>query len=243
MITAVITDDEVKSAELLQLKLKKFCPQVEVSALFTAALPAMEYINEHNPDVIFLDIEMPGLNGISMAKQVTNESEIIFVTAYDKYSIDAIRLSAFDYLLKPVDEKELISCVQRLEEKLQQKKNNGLAGLKKTNTQYDKIAVSSQEGVHFITVNDIIKVEAESNYSVFYFVNKRKLTVSKTLKQVEEALENYNFFRPHKSFIINLGFIKTYIRGEGGIIVMTDDTEVEMSRNKKKEFLELFSSL
>jgi two-component system, LytTR family, response regulator len=243
MITAVITDDEIKSAELLQLKLKKFCPQVEVLQFFTAALPAIAFINEHKPDVIFLDIEMPELNGLSVAKQLDHNSEIVFVTAYDKYSIDAIRLSAFDYLLKPVDEKQLVTCIQRLEEKLQHKKLNGATAHKKTNTQYDKIAVPSQEGVHFINVNDIIKVEAESNYSVFYFTDKKKLTVSKTLKQVEDALEGYTFFRPHKSFIINLGYIKTYIRGEGGTIIMTDGSEVEVSRTKKKEFLEMFSGL
>ena len=155
--------------------------------------------------------------------------------------MEAFRIAALDYLLKPIDEKYLINCVKRLEEKLKLKTRG--EAINKLNTQFDKIAVPSSEGVHFIKLNDIIRVEAESNYSVFYFADKKKLTVSKTLKQVEEVLGNHNFFRPHKSYIINLGYIKTYIRGLGGTIVLTDGSEVELSREKKPEFLQMFEKL
>jgi two-component system, LytTR family, response regulator len=242
MLNAVIVDDELKSAELLRLKLQKFCPQVSVVQQFNSALKAIEYLNEHECELVFLDIEMPELNGLSVARQLNKNLNIVFVTAYEKYSIDAIRLAAFDYLLKPVDEKELIGCVQRLEEKLQHQGSNGQPA-KKNNTQYDKIALPSQEGVHFFSINEIIKIEAESNYSVFYFTDRKKITVSKTLKQVEDALEAYTFFRPHKSFLINLNYIKTYVRGEGGSIVLMDGSEVEVSRSRKKEFLDLFNGL
>lgn len=241
MITAIIVDDEIKSAELLTLKLGKFCPQVHVPIAFTAAEKALTWLENNHPDVVFLDIEMPGMNGLGLAAKIAGQTEIVFVTAYEKYSIDAIRLTAFDYLLKPIGEEELKNCVERLERKLEQKK--GKAGARKINTQFDKIAVPSLEGIHFIDIRDIVWVEAESNYSILHFTDKRKMTVSKTLKQVEEALEGYSFFRPHKSFIINLSYITRYTRGEGGTILMTDGSEVEVSRNKKKEFLELFEGL
>ncbi len=241
MIRAVITDDELKSAELLQLKLKKFCPQVEVDAIFTEPAKAIAYIQANKPDLVFMDIEMPGMNGLAAAKEINTVTEIIFVTAYEKYSIEAIRLTAFDYLLKPLAEEDLVKSIGRLEEKLSQKKKE--FNSRKINTSFDKIAVSSLEGVHFISVKDIMKVEAESNYAIFYFADKRKMTVSKTLKQVEEALEGYTFFRAHKSFLVNLSYISRYIRGEGGTIVLTDGSEVELSRSRKKEFLEMFEGV
>jgi two-component system, LytTR family, response regulator len=241
MISAIIVDDEPKSAELAGLKLKKFCPQVSVVAIFTKPTDALAWLHENKVDVIFLDIEMPAINGLSMAARIKNDTEIVFVTAYEKYSVDAIRLTAFDYLLKPIDENDLIKCVSRLEEKLVAKKK--MQNSKLINTTFDKIAVASLEGVHFISIKDIVKVQAESNYAIFYFADKRKMTVSKTLKQVEEALEGYNFFRAHKSFLINLSFISKYIRGEGGTIILIDGSEVELSRNKKNEFLEMFEKL
>jgi two-component system, LytTR family, response regulator len=241
MITAIIVDDELKSAELVELKLKRFCPQVLVLSVFTKPEEALSWLNGNKTDVIFLDIEMPSINGLSLAASIKNETEIIFVTAYEKYSIEAIRLTAFDYLLKPLDGNELMQSVTRLEEKLQEKRK--VKNTRLINTSFDKIAVASLDGVHFISIKDIIKVEAESNYAVFFFSDKRKMTVSKTLKQVEEALDGYSFFRAHKSFLINLAFITKYIRGEGGTIVLTDGSEVELSRTRKKEFLEMFEGL
>ncbi len=241
MISAIIVDDELKSAELAELKLKKYCPQVAVQSIFTHPEKALAWLEENGPDVVFLDIEMPGINGLNFAEKIINHTEVVFITAYEKYSIEALRLTAFDYLLKPVGEDELVQCITRLEQKLLQKK--GSKNSKKLNTQFDKIALPSLEGVHFINIKDIVRVEAESNYSVFHFADKKKMTISKTLKQVEEALDGYTFFRPHKSFLINLSYINRYIRGEGGSIIMTDGGEVEVSRNKKKEFLELFEGV
>lgn len=241
MIQAIIVDDEVKSAELAALKIKKFCPQVQVVELFNEPGKALAWLEENTPDVVLLDIEMPGVNGLNIASRIGNRAEIVFITAYEKYAIDAIRLTAFDYLLKPIDENDLVKCMTRLEEKLQQKKRAPAAVA--LNSAFDKIAVPTQEGVHFLNIKDIVRVEAESNYTIFHFADKRKLTASKTLKQVEEALDGYSFFRPHKSYIINLQYISRYVRGEGGFVIMTDGSEVEVSRNKKKEFLELFEGL
>ncbi len=247
MIKAIIVDDEEKSAELLQLKLAKFCPSIQVVRMFTESSGVIDFVQDQAPDVAFLDIEMPGMDGLNIARQIKNMVEIVFVTAHGQYSIEALRIAVLDYLLKPVHETDLKNCVARLEEKLQQKKDAGeiavpLAArteLRKINAHFDKIALPTQEGIHFINIKDIIRIESESNYSVFFFEGRKKMVVSKTLKQVEELLEQYNFFRPHRSHLINMDYITTYIRGEGGTITMTDGSEVEVSRTKKKDFLEL----
>lgn len=248
---AIIVDDEEKSAELLRLKLAKFCPEVEVVQVFTEAAPVTDFVLKHPPDVLFLDIEMPEIDGLNIARQIKDTTEIIFVTAYDKYSIEALRISVLDYLLKPVGEEELKKCMTRLQEKIEQKKKAGEMAapqaaaieLRKINSRFDKIALPSLEGVHFFNIKDIIRVESESNYSIFFFTDKRKMVVSKTLKQVEELLQPYDFYRPHKSHIININFVTKYVRGEGGTIRMTDGSEVEVSRMKKNEFLELMGLL
>jgi len=247
MINAIIVDDEAKSAELLQLKLAKYCPSIHVLQLFTASAGVVDFVLDKAPDVVFLDIEMPGMDGLHTARQIKSMTEIVFVTAHDKYSIEALRITVLDYLLKPVNESDLKSCVSRLEEKLVQKRKAGEsaghpaggADLRKINASFDKIALHTLEGIHFINIRDIIRIESESNYSIFFFEGKKKIVVSKTLKQVEEQLEQYNFFRPHRSHLINMNYIITYTRGEGGTITMVDGSEVEVSRAKKKEFLEL----
>lgn len=244
---AIIVDDEYKSAELLQLKLARFCPDVQVQQVFFASAGVNDFVLEHEPDVVFLDIQMPGMDGLNLARELKDHAEIVFVTAYDKYSIEALRITVLDYLLKPIDEDELKNCITRLRDKLQQKKmsaelsvpSNHKTELKKINGQYDKIALPTLEGIHFINIKDIIRIESESNYSVFFFTDKKKMVVSKTLKQIEEILEQYNFYRPHRSNLINMDYIAKYIRGEGGTIMMMDGSEVEVSRTKKKEFLDL----
>jgi two-component system LytT family response regulator len=250
MIKAIIVDDEVESAELLQLKLARFCPSVQVRRIFTVSAGVTDFVGDDAPDVVFLDIEMPGMDGLNIARKIKGRTEIVFVTAFDKYSIEALRITVLDYLLKPVQEDDLKSCIARLEEKLQQKRQAqqaggitgrqaGRDGLRKINAHFDKIALHTLEGVHFLPIRDIIRIESESNYSVFFFDGRNKIVVSKTLKQVEEQLEPYNFFRPHRSHLINIDHLTTYTRGEGGTVTMTDGSKVEVSRMKKKELLGL----
>jgi two-component system LytT family response regulator len=241
MISAIIVDDEPKSGELTKLKLAKYCPDIEVIEVFSEPEKAILWLMSHTADVIFLDIEMPGISGLQIAKNLDNKTEIVFITAYQKYTIDAIRLTAFDYILKPIDIDELVNCMTRLAEKIALKKSENETP--KLNTLYDKIALPTLEGVHFMKINDIIFVEAESNYSIFYFENNSKLMISKTLKQTEEALKNHSFFRAQKSYLINLNYISRYIKGEGGTIIMSNGREIELSRSQKKEFLELFNRI
>lgn len=239
MITAIIVDDEIKSGELTALKLQKFCPEVEIIANFSESILALEFLQKNKPDVVFLDIEMPRITGLQLAEKLKSQTEIVFVTAHQGYSIEAIRLTAFDYLLKPINEIELRNCIKRLSEKLSLKKSN--TNQKSIDTIFDKIALPSIEGTHFISINEIVLVEADSNYTVFYFMNKNKMVFSKTLKQIEQALFNYSFFRPHKSYLINLNFIERYNAGDDSSILMQNGKKVELSRNLKKEFVSLFS--
>jgi two-component system LytT family response regulator len=185
---------------------------------------------------------MPRMNGFDMLLQVRRQNfHLIFTTAYDHYAIKAIRFAAFDYLLKPIDIEELKTVIQRIKNDEQNDDTamrlEALAhNLKNT---LNKIAISTMDGLLFFNIGDIIHIEAQSNYTVFSFVNRPKLTVSKTLKEFEDLLPAELFFRPHHSHIINLHFIKRYIKGDGGQIEMQNGEYVDVSRKKKEEFLKL----
>lgn len=247
MIQAVIIDDEEISLKGLSEKIKKYCPAVQVLKLFSKADEALKEIKELNPDVVFLDIEMPKMNGFNFLKNCSPFNfEVIFTTAYSEYAIEALRISALDFLQKPIDAKELIAAIQRLEEKLKNTRS-----LQRTLEQqiqlfmqyqpaakeHGKIALPVLNGLEFVDTASIIKVEAENVYSVFHLTNDRKMVVSRTLKEVEKMLSQWNFMRIHKSFIVNLNCITHYKKGEGGTITLTDGSEAEVSRRSKNEFL------
>ena len=251
MIKALIIDDEKASAELLSIKLKKAAPDIFITGTFHSGRSALEAMDAEEPDVIFLDIDMPGMDGITMAKKMSSENtEIIFTTAYNQYAIEAVRLQALDYLLKPIGEKELNVALLRLREKLVEKEKvkatqsleTFFIKMQALNMQYNKIAIASIEGILFIPVKEIIRVESLNNYSKLYLITGKNIVASKTLKHLEEMLTPYRFFRPHKSHLINLEYISKYIRGEGGVIIMADGSEVDVSRQRKQDFLKVFES-
>src|ERR1700730_3742399 len=251
MLKALIIDDEKVSAELLCLKLKKAAPDIFISGIFISPVEAMQAIDHEEPDVIFLDIEMPGMDGITFAKTMDAENtEIIFTTAYGQYAIEAVRLHALDYLLKPIGEQELNFALLRLRAKLVEKEKikathsleNLFLKMQALNTQYNKIAIATMEGILFIPVKEIIRVESLNNYSKLYLITGKNIVASKTLKFIEEILAPYRFFRPHKSHLINLEYITKYIRGEGGTIIMTDGSAVDVSRQRKQDFLKVFEN-
>ena len=251
MIKAIIIDDEKESAELLSIKLKKAAGDIFITGIFHSGAAALEAMDIEEPDVIFLDIEMPGMDGITMAKKMDAEyTEIIFTTAYDQYAIEAVRLHALDYLLKPIGEKDLNLALLRLREKLVEKKKIKATQSLETlflkmqalDTHYNKIAISTMEGILFIPVKEIIRVESLNNYSKLYLLSGKNIVASKTLKLIEEILIPYRFFRPHKSHLINLEYITKYLRGEGGMIIMADGSEVEVSRQRKQDFLKVFEN-
>ena len=242
MICAIIIDDEAKGRLALREKLLSYCPQIKVVAEAANGQEALLLIQHHKPQLIFLDIEMPKMNGFEMLNELPEKDfHIIFTTAYDQYAIKAIKYAAFDYLLKPIDIQELQEAISNVEtrENNQTKKQVELLqqNMLHPKKQLNKLAIPTLEGLLFFDINDIIHLEANSNYTNIYFTNKTKITASKTLKEFEELLPEDIFFRTHHSHLINLNYIKRYIKGDGGQIELQNGSYVDVARRKKEEFL------
>ncbi|HXB09424.1 MAG TPA: LytTR family DNA-binding domain-containing protein [Puia sp.] len=241
-IKAILIDDERSSLENLEQKIREFCPELKIIAAVEQPTEAIFLIRHHKPDVIFLDIEMPHLNGFRMLDELGDyTAEIIFTTAYNHYAIEAIRISAFDYLMKPVAIGDLKETVGRLAKKFsratQQRLDVLRQSLNKTGSQDQKIAVPTWEGLEFILIKNVIRIESSSNYSRLFFVNGESLLVTKQLKEFEELLLPYRFCRVHNVHLINLNYVKKYVRGEGGSVIMENGDEIDVSRRKKDDFL------
>jgi two-component system LytT family response regulator len=243
-IRAILIDDELNSLQNLQNKLEGFCPDVSIVAVSQNPEEGLILIKQFQPDVVFLDIEMPRMSGFRMLEELGEyDFDIIFTTAYDHYSIDAIRISAFDYLIKPIGIEELQQAVERLSKSLHKQTKEKIDILKKSlsdqRSQEDKIAISTSEGIDFIPIKNIMHIESKSNYSKIFMIENRSITVTKILKDFEEMLSPYNFYRIHNSHLINLNFIQKYIRSQGGHVMLQDGTLIDVSRRKKEEFLKM----
>ncbi len=243
MLKAILIDDDESNLSSLKEKLAAHCPQVQIIAMCDNAAKGIENIDSQHPDVVFLDIEMPVMNGFVMLQQLAYKNfELIFTTAYDHYAIKAIRYSALDYLVKPVEIEELKAAVKKAEEKRNHAQPNPqiellveqLVGKKNA---YSRIAIPTSEGLQFIRVADIIYLEASVNYTHIYIVGKNKYIASRTLKDFEEMLPADTFLRIHHSYVINKNFAEKYIRGEGGQVVLTNGVILDVSKRKKTEFL------
>jgi two-component system LytT family response regulator len=242
MIKAIIIDDEVHCCKTLGMLLKEYCPGVQVIDQFNDAETGLAAILRLKPDLVFLDIEMPNMNGLEMLARIPEINfEIIFTTGYDQYAIKAIRFSALDYLLKPVDREELQNAIhkvtRRLHHPLPQQLEILLQKLHQPATSIQKIALPTMEGLKMIAVNSIISCSSDSNYTIFFLKNKQKLTVSRPLKEIEEMLEEHSFLRVHNSYLVSLNEIDKYVKGEGGYLVMSDGSAIDVSRNKKDALL------
>jgi len=248
MIRAIVVDDEPYACQALQTLLKKHCPDVIVEAACLSALDAEQRILELKPQLVFLDIEMPHRNGFELLEQFDPVSfQVIFTTSYDKYAIKAIRFSALDYLLKPIDPTELKAAVS----KAIQASNNSLMpaqlqlllqSIREPATTVNRIAVPTLEGLQMLIIETILYCTASSNYTSFVMKDKKKLVISRTLKEVEEMLEDHGFLRIHHSHLVNVAAIEKYIRGEGGTVVMSDGTELDVSRSRKDSLLKVLQS-
>ncbi|MFL5742156.1 MAG: LytR/AlgR family response regulator transcription factor [Flavisolibacter sp.] len=243
-LKAILIDDELNSLQNLQNKLEKYCPAVKVLAASQKPEDAIQLVRQQKPDVLFLDIEMPKMNGFRFLEVLGDfEGEIIFITAYNHFAIDAMRISAFDYLVKPVSISDLQNAINRLLQQKNRHTKERLNLLKQSmdedKSQDNKIAVPTNEGLEFIVIKNIIRIESSTNYSRLFLVNKQNLLVTRLLKDFEELLMPYRFFRVHNSHLINLNYISKYIRGEGGQVVMENGDVVDVSRRKKDEFLGL----
>jgi two-component system LytT family response regulator len=244
MLTAIIIDDEQKGRIALREKLHTYCPQVQLTGEAANAAEGLQLIKEKDPHIVFLDIEMPHMNGFEMLQQLPNKNfHLIFTTAYDQYAIKAIKYAAFDYLLKPVDIEDLRSAIERVQQQTQEPTDKMLEVLHEnlhTRHTLNKIAIPTMEGLLFFNIADIVHLEAQSNYTIIHFANHPKLLASRTLKDFEELLPADTFFRTHHSHIINLNYIKRYIKGDGGQIEMQNGNFATVSRRKKDEFLKNF---
>ncbi len=243
-IKAVIIDDESKAIGSLTQLLKANCPEVNIVETFTSPVKGIEYLKAHAVDLLFLDIQMPEKTGFDVLEELSSVPlKVIFTTAYDHFAIKAIRYNALDYLLKPVAAAELVTAVERsrVQPNLQ---GEQVAHLQKFRNDKipETIALSTSEGLVFIKLNDIMHLEGQGSYTYVTLANGQKHLVSKNLSAFEEIIceEQGKFFRPHKSFIINLSYISQYIKGDGGEIIMQDKKSITVSRLKKQEFLDLF---
>lgn len=237
MLKAVILDDEVRGSSLLSRKLELFKDDLEILGVFNDPYKALSRIVDLQPQVLFLDVEMPGLNGFEFLEKLgTFDFEIIFTTAYDTYTLEALRLSAVDYLLKPIDEDELHSAIFRLKKRFSEQAKQVLAV--RDRPLNSRIALSTAEGVYLVSKAEIIRIEAMSNYSTFYLTGDKKIMVSKTLKEYEHALQEAFFLRVNRSVIVNLNYIVKYRKGDGGTIELKDGTEIEVSASRKDALLE-----
>lgn len=243
-LKAILIDDELNSLQNLQSKLEKYCPAVKILAALQKPEEAVSLIHQQKPDLLFLDIEMPKMNGFRLMEEVGDfEGEIIFITAYNHFAIDALRISAFDYLVKPVSIADLQNAINRLLQQRSKHTRERLNILKQSigehKSQENKIAVPTNEGLEFIVIKNIIRIESSTSYSWLYLIDKQPLLVTRLLKDFEEILTPYRFFRVHNSHLINLNYISKYIRGEGGQVIMENGDVVDVSRRKREEFLGL----
>ena len=246
MIRCVLIDDESNSLEMMEWLLKTYCPQVKIEAMCNAASKGIEAINKYKPDLVFLDIEMPHMNGFDMLEQFDKLFfDVVFCTAYDQFAIRAFKYSALNYLLKPIDPEDLKDTIRRIEEKKTTPSKEQIEllfqNIKQTvKPTAQRIALTTGDGMIFVPTQDILYCQAESNYTSVILAGGKKIVVSKVLKEIDEALSGPDFFRVHNSYLININQISKFVRGDGGYVVMQDGATVSISRSRRQEFMELF---
>jgi two-component system LytT family response regulator len=246
---AVIIDDEQNNIDNLQLLLTEYSPDVEVAATAKDAETGKQIIIGQQPELVFLDIQMPGKSGFDLLRELNNiDFEIIFVTAYQEFAIHAMKFSAVDYLLKPVDPKELQAAITRAEKRVglksQNKQLENLINLlqKQQDKAGHRIGLTTLKETRFIKPDEIIRCESSNNYTTFYLNSNEEIVVSKPIYEYEQLLNGYGFIRCHQSHIINKQYVKSWVKELGGYILMSDDKQVPISRSKKdllKDFLQL----
>ena len=247
-IKAILIDDELNSLQNLQQKLEGFCPDVSIIAFTQKPEEGILLIRQYQPDVVFLDIEMPKMNGFDMLKKIGDFNfNIIFTTAYNKYAINAIKINAMDYLMKPIDDEELGKAIQKCQLDLEQKKTSQkmdalFKNMGKQHSLDTTLTLSSLDGTRFIKMKDILRLEASGRYTKFYLVNKEVLIASRTIGDFEKALINHDFFRIHESHIVNLYFIDRFYKGNN-FVLLTDKTELPLARRRKEEFLKIIPKI
>ena len=247
MLKAILIDDEPECLRTLEADLRQYCPEVEILACCNSGKAGVKSIHRLEPDVVFLDIDMPFINGFEVLEMMPNiDFEVIFTTAYDKYALQAFKISAVDYLLKPVAPEELQKAVQKA--KILREKGNAAKQIQFLveqlkdieNNTVRRVALPTQDGFEFVLLDDILYCQSDGAYTYVFLNQNKKIYISKNLRYLEDALCDFHFFRVHNSFIINLHHVQRYSRTDGGRIIMKNGAEVKVSRSKKDELMKLF---
>ena len=246
MIKAILIDDEIHCLDTLNILLTDYCPEIDVMEICPSPKKGLAAIEKLKPELVFLDIEMPIMNGFELLQQFKEiPFAVIFTTSYDQYAIKAIRFSALDYLLKPIDPKDLVIAVHKIQ--LQKMPPSAeqfsmlMNHIHHKESNFNKIAIPTLEGFELVNLDNVIYCEADDNYTHLYTKIKKKVTASRTLKEIEEQLQDFgSFIRVHHSYMVNLNEVTKYIRGEGGYLVMSDASTVNVSRSRKEALLKWF---
>lgn len=253
MITAVLVDDDAHLRKGMKAMLGKYAPHIYIVGEAENVPDAISVISTQNPKVVFLDIQLAEGTGFDILEKLTEQQgkiafQVVFITAHEQYAIKAFRFSALDFLLKPVDPEELQKVVEKIQTTLQ--KNEGfehiellLENIRKKTDTFKRIALSTADGTHLFNINEILRCESEDNYTNFFFKNGKSFLISKTLKEYEELLSGHGFERIHQSHLINLAYLKSYIKKDGGYVVMTDGSHLPISQRKKERLQEILKTL
>jgi two-component system LytT family response regulator len=240
-IRAVIVDDENSGIEVLEYTLKRHCKDVEVIRSFTSSLEAAEAIPHIQPDVLFVDVEMPQMNGFELVEKLSKlKIQIVFTTAYNEFALKAFRVSALDYLLKPIDADELKSAVSKLKS-LKREENPAMDALleyMKTQQQVKKISIPTDKGIVFIEISQVLYCTSDGPYTTFQLEGGTAIISSKSLGEYEQQLSDKGFYRIHNSSLINVQHLKKFIRQDGGYVEMSNGQSLTVSRRKRDEFLD-----
>ena len=252
MITAVLIDDDSNLREGMMGLLELYAPEIKIIGEAEDVETGAAIIEKLHPQVVFLDIMLNDGTGFDILEQLAKRngkttSHIVFITAHEEYAIKAFRFSALDFLLKPVDPDELQKVIEKIKSILE--KNDGYAhidllieNIRKKVDNFKRIALSTSDGIHVFEVSDIIRCEGEDNYTTFYIKNNKPVIISRTLKEYEDLLSEYGFERIHQSHLINLAYLKSYIKKDGGYVVMADNTHLPISQRKKERLQELIKA-
>jgi two-component system LytT family response regulator len=247
-LKTIVVDDEADAVNFICSIIREYCPKLVVSGTAHNVKDGVQQITLHQPELVFLDVEMPYGSGFDLLGRFPEKTfDVIFITAFNQYAMQAIKFSAVDYILKPINISEFIEAVDKVTEKRTHLFNQNvnyqalLENLKSTLP--TKLAIPTNEGMEYLNIGEIIRIEADRSYCWFYMLDHKKHLVSRNLKEYQDLLADRNFFRLHNSHLINLEFVKKYVRQEGGYVEMTDGSQIPVSRIKRDLFLQQMTRL
>ncbi len=245
---AILVDDEISCTDILHWQVETYCPEVQVTAICNSSADALVKIQALQPDLVFMDIEMPGMNAFELLSRLKPVSfAVIFVTAYNQFALQAFKENAVDYLLKPIEKFDLVNAVEKARQRFgkedSEKMDRLISLFSEQMTSTRKIALPTNEGISFVNVDQIVRCESDSNYTYIFLQSGDKIVITKTLKQIEESLAEYPFYRVHQSHLVNLNHIVKYAKDSGGYLIMSDKSNITVARQRKEGLMELFSRL